>query len=248
MNLFYAPIALWYLCLPKYPVRTDPLQVTGYQRDVLLIQQDKLALLIRCSCGIGCVLVSIYNIPTLVRRIECKFCACYPLRSPRSRIILTYLFDLALQDHLHIELEAHVGSPVPPFQIEEIQGMEGALLKGISLPIIIVSTLSRSLKQLFECCRRCPSLLRTHSSVHINLSRGEVNFYRCRIVDTAQVRHQYTINENPHVVVPREFIGYRLRRIKRRFAILRLYKTGHHANAEIMIDDILSCRSTLATL
>ena len=137
MNLSNAPVALRYFCLHKHPVVAFLLQVTGQDRHIILSPQDKFTAYIRCSCGVGLLLIPILNLPisTIFCRIKFELRACHTLQDVFLRIILIHLFDLTLQDGHQVELEAHVGIRISSLQIKEVQGVEGVIRKGVAFSI-----------------------------------------------------------------------------------------------------------------
>ena len=52
-------------------------------------------------------------------------------------------------------------------------------------------------------------------------------------MDTAQVRHQYIVDEHPHIVITGEVVGDRVP--SGRHAALLLDKAGGHAQTEVVV-------------
>ena len=139
---------------------------------------------------------------------------------PRKGVaVLVHLDDGALRDGYQIVFEREVGVRVAPLQIEEIQRMVGVVGQGIAADV-----------------QQGPELLALLCAVDLDYAGRKVDLDGSGVVDTAQVRHQHPVDEDPHVVVAGKLIGERLCPACVHIAAVLLDKARGHVNAEIMVE------------
>ena len=139
---------------------------------------------------------------------------------PRKGVaVLVHLDDGALRDGYQIVFEREVGVRVAPLQIEEIQRMVGVVGQGIAAD-----------------AQQGPERLALLFAVDLDYAGRKVDLDGSGVVDTAQVRHQHPVDEDPHVVVAGKLIGDRLRLVFIHMAAVLLDKARGHVDAEIMVE------------
>ena len=139
---------------------------------------------------------------------------------PRKGVaVLVHLDDGALRDGYQIVFEREVGVRVAPLQIEEVQGVVGVVWQGIAADV-----------------QQGPERLALQHVVDLDFAGRKVDLDGSRVVDTAQVRHQHPVDEDPHVVVAGKLIGDLLRLVFIHMAAVLLDKARGHVDAEIMVE------------
>ena len=151
--------------------------------------------------------------------------------------VLVVLADGALRHALQVEHELHVGIGVAALEVEELERVVAAGQEGVRVLLEVRGGLFLA-EGLLEACtqsRLCaaPSLRGILARVaEFDLAGLEVDGERRGSMDAAQVAHEHTVDEDPHVVVAREL---ELHVLTRHHAARGLGEIGSEVESEIVV-------------
>ena len=112
--------------------------------------------------------------------------------------ILVELDDVGLGHRHEVELEFHVGVGGAALQVEELEGVVGAVFEGGA-----VEARSALFRRLVLAQQRAVAFV-----VHLNVARMKVDTQTRTAVNTADITHEDIIDEHPDVIIAGELEGH----------------------------------------
>ena len=162
-------------------------------------------------------------------------------RSPLQRVAVLVHLDQLIAHRLHqVEGEGEVGVGVSPLQVEHLQLMLGVPRKGILVEHSGVCFTGR-LKLGPQRGGDAGFSIGILGTLDGHRTGGKVDAHLHLIVDTAQVCHQHSIDEHPHIVVPGEleYHGLGLGGAHAHHPVRGLLELHLHTQPQIVVDCIV---------
>ena len=131
----------------------------------------------------------------------CKFPVCFVQRELGTLYelaVLVELDDVGLGHRHEVELELHVGVGGAALQVEELEGVVGAVFEGVA-----VEARSALFRRLVLAQQRAVAFV-----VHLNFARMKVDTQTRTAVNTADITHEDIIDEHPDVIIAGELEGH----------------------------------------
>ena len=151
-----------------------------------------------------------HGLEVLVGLIELELGTLYELA------VLVELDDVGLGHRHEVELELHVGVGGAALQVEELEGVVGAVGEGVAVEAR--SVLIRLLVLVLQCA--------VVIAVHLNVARTKVDAQTRAVVNTADITHEDIVDEHPDVIIAGELEHHVVARV--RLAASRLHESRGH--------------------
>ena len=135
------------------------------------------------------------GLEVFVGLIELELGALYELA------VLVELDDVGLGHRHEVELELHVGVEGAALQVEELEGVVGAVFEGVA---------GKARSSVLICRLVLAQQRAVVIAVHLNVARLKVDAQTRPVVNTADITHEDIVDEHPDVIIAGELEGHGL--------------------------------------